>query len=138
LISGLEAEVDNGIHIKVEIIELDAIWVWQGGVDALSFIFTSFNHNGRILVCQPPIERWHTHLSSLFLAFSLSLTLYLSPSLLRRIVGERATPEQMLNTQQKDCHFLYGLLTKAKSFTLSKVKYCNYLLRFSLMRQLHY
>ena len=107
MISGLEAEVDNGIHIKVEIIELDAIWVWQGGVDALPFIFTSFNHNGRILVCQPPIERRHTHLSSLSLslAFSGSLTLYLSPSLLRRIVGERARPEQMLNSRKSTAIF---------------------------------
>jgi hypothetical protein len=76
--------VDNAIQIEVEIIKLYAVRVWQGGVDALSFIFSSFNHNVRVLLFQPPVERRHTHLSS--------LSLSLSPSLLRRIVEERATP----------------------------------------------
>ena len=63
MIVGVKAGVDNPIHIEVEIIKLDAIWVWQGGVDALSFIFTSFNDNFGVLVYQPPVERRHTHLS---------------------------------------------------------------------------
>jgi hypothetical protein len=70
MIIGVEAGVDNPIQIEVEIIKLYAIRVWQGGVDALSFIFSSFNHNVWVLDYQPPIERRHTHLS--FLSLSLS------------------------------------------------------------------
>jgi len=66
-IVGVEDGVDNPIQIEVEIIKLYAIRVWQGGVDEVSFIFSSFNDNVRVLVYQPPIERRHTHVSSLSL-----------------------------------------------------------------------
>jgi hypothetical protein len=73
MIVGVEARVDNLIHIEVEIIKLYAIRIWKGGVDALSFIFSSFNDNVWVLVYQPPIERRHTHLTSLSLSLSLGL-----------------------------------------------------------------
>lgn len=69
MIIGVEAWVDNPIHIKVEIIKLNAIWVWQDGIYSLWALFLSlfngFNHNIRVLVYQPSIKRRHTHLSPL-------------------------------------------------------------------------
>ena len=67
---GMKARMDNAIHVQVQIIKLQSIWVFQARINSFSFLFNGVYHCFGVLVHQPPVKRRYTHLS---LSLSLSL-----------------------------------------------------------------
>ncbi|KAJ8627279.1 hypothetical protein MRB53_020586 [Persea americana] len=61
--------MNDSIHVEIEIVEFHVVRVRLAGIDrdrdALDhdrFFFDHVNNNQRILLCEPPIERWNPHL----------------------------------------------------------------------------
>lgn len=65
----METGVDDVIHIKVQIVELNPAWIrlsyinWNlNALDDMLLFFNDVYHNKRILVRQPTIKGWDSHL----------------------------------------------------------------------------
>jgi hypothetical protein len=58
---GVKAGVDDAIHVEVEVIEFDAVWVLSGRVQKVGFVFDDGRHRERVPLHQPSVECRYSH-----------------------------------------------------------------------------
>lgn len=63
--------MDDPIHVEVEVVELDAVGIGLAGVDGDrdpvdddGLLLDDVDHDHRVLLGQPPVERRHSHLGN--------------------------------------------------------------------------
>lgn len=58
---GVKAGVDDAVHVEVEVVEFDAVWVRSGRVGNGGFVFDDGLHRERIPIHQPSVECRDSH-----------------------------------------------------------------------------
>ncbi len=82
----METRMDNAIHVKIKVVKFKPIWIrlrsinWHSNLlYNLQLFFHHIHHSQWVLVCQPSIKSWDTHLSHTHThTHTLSLSLSLS------------------------------------------------------------
>lgn len=68
-IFGMKTGMDDSVHVEIKIVEFEVVRVRLAGVDGDRdavdhdrFFFDHVHNNHRILLREPPVERWNPHL----------------------------------------------------------------------------